>query len=495
MAHAPRSRRREDLAALATLVPILRPGLSVPGSGPLLQAPHAIAESKDALHGPGVLRVSLVASTTEGIVAEAFTAFSGGAVLTAWALHLGCSPILIAVLTAMPYLAQLVQLPAAWLTSTFGARRTALWAVALSRQVLLPLVSLPFLPISSSAKQVVLVCVALLSSVLAVIGNNGWVSWMGELVPKTLRGRYFGRRSALCTFGGSLAALLAGLALDGGKQTGQSDATLAGLALLACAAGAVTTWLMSRQADVEMPAVERFDLRLALQPYRDPTVRPVLAYQVVWNAAIGVSAAFYALHMVQNLKMGFALMALHGVATAFSRVVAGPMWGRAIDRFGSTPVLLACSFGIFFLPLIWLLPTEDRLWPLAIEAVVSGVSWSGHSVAAFALPLAVAPSRGRPFYLAAFASTGGIAFALASAAGGALLAMLPAQFELLGRQGVDFHILFILSAIARLAAAVVGFRIQEHGAKSAGALVDELVHEAAALPARLARDPRAFLRR
>ncbi len=429
------------------------------------------------------------------MVAEAVTAFSGGAVLTAWALYLDCSPFIVGILAAMPYIAQLVQLPAAWITSTFGARRTALLAVALSRQVLLPLVPLPFLPMADATRQTVLVVVALASAILGVIGNNGWVAWMGELVPQTLRGRYFGRRSALCTFGGSLAALAAGLALDGGKLSGLGGPTLSALAMLACLAGALTTWLMSRQADVEAGTREPFELKVALRPYLDPAARPVLAYQVIWNAAIGVSAAFYALHMVQNLGMGFALMALHGVATATSRVLAGPLWGRAIDRFGSTPVLLACSFGIFFIPLIWLLPTKDWLWPLAFESVISGVSWSGHAVAAFALPLAVAPAKGRPFYLAAFASTGGLAFALASAAGGALLVLLPPQFELFGREGVNFHVLFVLSALARLAAAVVGLRIQERGARPAGALVDALAQKAVAVPVRLVRVPLALFRR
>ncbi|MFN7135445.1 MAG: MFS transporter, partial [Myxococcales bacterium] len=368
---------------------------------PLLSAPHAADDGAGRPRGPRRLRLSLVASTTEGIVAEAVTAFSGGAVLTAWALYLGCTPWIVGILAAMPYVAQLVQLPAAWITSVAGPRRTALLAVTLSRQVLLPLIPLPFLPVSDGVKQSVLVVVALASAVLGVIGNNAWVAWMGELVPAALRGRYFGRRTALCTFGGSLAALGAGVALDGGKLSGLGGPTLAVLAALACLCGAVTTWLMSRQADVDGRAREPFDVGAALRPFTDPAARPVLLYQAMWNAAIGVSAAFYALHMVQNLGMGFALMALHGVGAAASRVLAGPLWGKAIDRFGATPVLLACSFGIFFIPLIWLLPTADFLWPLVLEAVLSGVPWSGHAVAAFALPLAVVPRRGdRSFSMA-----------------------------------------------------------------------------------------------
>ena len=41
-------------------------------------------------------------------------------------------------------------------------------------------------------------------------------------------------------------------------------------------------------------------------------------------------------------------------------------------------------------------------------------------MASFALPLSVAPARERPFYLAVVAAAGGAAFALTSAAGGAM---------------------------------------------------------------------------
>ena len=76
--------------------------------------------------------------------------------------------------------------------------------------------------------------------------------------------------------------------------------------------------------------------------------------------------------MLANLEMAFMLVAAHAVIVAALRIVSAPAWGRLVDTLGARPVLVVCSFGISIVPLIWLFVTPDRLWPIAIEAVVSG---------------------------------------------------------------------------------------------------------------------------
>ena len=484
-----------SFAALATAVPLFRPGSSLPGSAaPLLGAPAA---STAPAPSDGVkrraLRHSLRASVSEGIVAEVFAACAGATVLTGWALALKLGPFLVGVMTALPFFAQFVQFPAAWLTSTFGHRRVALVAVCLSRQVMLPLCVLPWLPLELEGQQRLLVAVAGVSAVLGVIGNNAWVAWMGELVPESIRGRFFGRRTALCTLGGTVASLVAGVLMDKLRPPEGVGLGLPLLAALACVAGVVTTVLMARQHD-PAPHKEKakLDFQVALLPLRDERSRRVLVYQMAWNAAVGLSAPFYTLHMLKNLKMGFLTMALYLAAVAGVRMLAAPLWGRLIDRLGAQPVLLACSLGISVIPLIWLFPTAGFLWPLLMDVVVAGVLWGGHGLAAFALPLSVAPRKGRPFYLAAFSTAGGLAYAAASTLGGGVASLVPAEFTLGGHLWVNLHVLFVLSAVTRLGAAFLALRIEEPGARPVGSLA-ELVslvgRRARAVPAPALAEP------
>ena len=95
------------------------------------------------------------------------------------------------------------------------------------------------------------------------------------------------------------------------------------------------------------------------------------------------------------------------------------------------------------------------------DVVIAGSLWSGHSLASFALPLAVAPREGRPFYLAAFSTAGGLAYTVASALGGGLAGLLPTEFTLGGHAWFNLHVLFLLSAGARVGAALLALRILE----------------------------------
>jgi MFS family permease len=468
-----------SFASLASAVPLFRPGSSLPGSSaPLLGAPPV--DGPDAHLTPTRrLRATLGLSVAEGMFAEVFTACAGATVLTAWAMALGLGPLLVGVMTALPFCAQFIQFPAAWLTSTFGHRRVALTAICLSRLVMFPLAVLPWWELDLTARQHVLLGVAGASAVLGVVGNNAWVAWMGELVPRAVRGRFFGRRTALTTLAGTLASLAAGLLLDRLRPADGVGLALPLLALGACVMGVVTTLLMASQHDPAPPGTTpRLELKGALVPLKDPLARRVLTYQVAWNAAVGVSAPFFALHSIQNLKMTFVILALHAAAVAGVRILTAPLWGKMIDRVGAQPVLMACSLGIGVIPALWLLPSAGTLWPLLFDVVLAGALWSGHGLAIFALPLTVAPRKGRPFYLAAFATAGGLAYALAAALGGAIASALPENFVLGGQPWVNLHVLFVLSSVARLCAALLAARLPEPGAHpvtSVSALVSRLM--------------------
>jgi MFS family permease len=244
---------------------------------------------------------------------------------------------------------------------------------------------------------------------------------------------------------------------------------LSGIALAACLAGAATTWLLAKQDDVAR--TRPFSFADAVAPLTHRSARRLLTYQLAWNGAIGLASGFFSMHMLKNLKMGFLLASLHAAALALSRIVACPVWGELIDRYGSRPVLTACSFGICTLPVFYVFVTPDHLWPFAIEAVLSGALWSGHTLATFSLPLAITTREQRPYYLALSASAAGLAMIVATFAAGTIAEALPPQF-MLGEVSVfRLQVLFAMSAVARLAAATLAPRLIEERAAPVSALV------------------------
>ncbi len=452
------SRLWSSLARAAAALPIARPGMHAPGAAaPLSAAPSGAAPRRGARIARGALRRSLHASVLEGAVAEVFTACATGAVVTGWALHLGGDPVFVGALSALPIAAQVVHLPAAWVTDRAGRRRLAIAAVAASRVAWAPMALLGLLALPSHAGRALLVAVAVLSSVLAVVGNNAWTAWMGDLVPGRLRGRFFGRRTMWVTVAGGLASFLTGLALDR-LGAGHQRAVLATLSAIAALSGVATALLMRAQVDPRPDEPRSDGVRAFLAVVRDPRARAFLAYQLAWGAAIAPAASYWALHVLGTLRFGFLFIAAHGVLAAVARIATVEQWGRAVDRFGARPVLAACSLGIGVMPLLWLAAAPDRVWPLVLDAVIAGCLWGGHGVAAMDLPLAVAPRRERPFYLAAFATAGGIGFALSAALASAVVAAAPARL-VSGWSPVEA--LFLASAIGRSSCGLLALRLAD----------------------------------
>ncbi len=400
--------------------------------------------------------------------------------LTAWALYLGASPFTIGLLVALPLAAQVLQVPGAWLTLTFGPKAVAIAAIGASRLIWLPMVALPFVGLPAERALHVLVGVVALAAVFGVIGNNAWTAWIGELVPGAIRGRFFSRRTVYISIASTVASLGAAGALDGLGSRGWVGPTLGGLAAIACVAGVLSLYLLHRQHDpARAHAPERPDWRVLIRVARAPQAWPFLRYLLVWNSAVGLSASFFSLHMLVNLQTGFALAALYGVGVATVRIVSAPLWGRAVDRLGARPVLVLCSFGIASVPAIWLFVTPAFLWPLALEAALAGALWGGHGIAAMDLTVKLSPGPERPFYLAMFAAASGLGFAVAATLAGLLASHLPARFELLGETWTNLHVLFLLSALARLVAAVPALRIQESGAQDVRTFVKRTFNAAA----------------
>jgi len=434
------------------------------------------------------LRTSLDASVAEGAAAEVFGACAGGAVLTGWAVFLGASPVVIGVLAALPFAAQILQVPAAWLTERVGPRPLAIVAIGASRLIWLPLVIVPFLRLATPTALGLFVAIVALAGLLGVVGNNAWTAWMGDLVPSPIRGRFFARRMIYLNIAGTLSTLGAALALDALTPRGFEGETLAMLAAVACAAGLVGIRLLV----VQQHGARRDDDGVAqwrdvTRPACDPHARPLLDYLLAWNAAVGISAGLFSFHMLTHLRMGFMLVAAYTVVVAALRIMSAPAWGRLVDRCGARPVLALCSVGIAIGPLIWLFVAPERLWPIVLEAALAGTLWGGHGIALFDLSIGVAPRRGRAFYLAAFAAAGGVGFALSSVLAGVVATVLVTPLAASGSAWREMHVLFLCSALGRAGTAVLALRIDEPAARSVSQLTRALMRGLARRSTRLLR--------
>jgi len=421
------------------------------------------------------LRRWLCLFSWEGALANVFIILTGGAFLTNLALILGANDFAIGLLGAIPFLAQTAQLSTAYFIDLTGNRKgVTIWGAIIGRQIWWLMVPLLFL--SGQWRLTAFLIIVVIASVSIMISTPGWMAWISDLVPEKIRGRYFGRRSSAIAVSTISVAMAGGIILDRFRTLERESLGYVVIVATGCLFALLAVLLLRRLPDPNgRPARRSFHWADILEPLHDLNYRHLLKVFFVWNMSIGISAAFFAAHMLTNLQMSLTQISLYSCAFSLAAVFTNRPWGKIIDRFGSKPVIVFCGLGIAAVPLIWLLPRPGFLWILWFEAVYSGMLWTGFNLAAFNIPIATSPREQRAGYLAMFSVITGLGFFIASLLGGALAESLSFLHWQVGEQTiVNYHILFVISSLMRLLSAFLFMSFHEPGEKSLSIMINFL---------------------
>ena len=416
-------------------------------------------------------------STVEGGFSQGHQILTAGMFITILALALGARPWQIGFLAAIPHMTQLFQLIGAYLVEATGRRKlVAVWGSALSRLLWL---AVPLLFVAADSIDVMLVFLAIVTvaSALELMAGNAWTTWMADLIPETLRGRYFGYRHAVMAAVTIAVTIGGGLWLEWGRDRISEAWTLSWVLFAAAMAGMTGLALLARQPDIPRPRERQAPKlkELMLRPARNVEFRRALQFFMVWNLAVGFSAAFFQVHMIRVLSMSYLTIALFQSIKPLVAMFIYRRWGLVLDRFAVKSVLLLSGGLITILPLLWLLPAEGHIGWLWVIAALSGIGWTGFNLSAYIYPMQHSPRIGRSYYLAYFSIISGVGFVLASIAGGLVVDYLGDwQIIVGGRVYMGHHVLFVITAMGRLAALGMLLRLPDVEAPGTMALVTRI---------------------
>ena len=421
------------------------------------------------------LRNSLKHTTIEGTYAVVHIALTGGAFLTGFALLLGANDFIIGLLAAIPYLSQVAQLATAYEIDRSGKRKLITTiGVLVMRQTWWFFLPLPFM--TGDWRLAALIAIYTLSSLGSMIASAGWTSWVADLVPSRIRGRYFGFRNGATGFVTIVSILAGGAALDYFRGKGFEGAGFAVIFGVACIFALMAVFEMTKMPEVEIKLEEKqISWDRILDPLRDRQFRHLILIFLAWNFALGISACFFAVVMLTTLKMSFMQIALYSSLTSITAILLNKRWGILVDKFGCKPVVTFCAFGLSLVPFLWLIPRAGHLEILIFEGIYSGGLWAGFNLAAFNIPIANSPQKNRTIYLAMFAVVPALGFFASSLLGGSLAQMWKDFSWKLGYQTiVNYHILFVMSGVMRLMAAILTLTFKEPGERDIPSIINDL---------------------
>jgi MFS family permease len=284
----------------------------------------------------------------------------------------------------------------------------------------------------------------------AQLTHSPWASWLGDIVPAPIRGRYFSRRIRTVHITSFAAILLAGLILHLFESPTSNEGK--GFVILFVAAGLARLCSVSLLTITPEPpsAIEnKSPLVPSLRPSWSAAIDRIALVAGLLFFTVYLSSPFFTPYMLEQLAFDYVEFTLATAAMVAMKMISLPQWGKALDRFGPAAVYRLAIVLLALVPIPWLWISD--FWGVAAAQAFSGFAWAGHEAAFFTLVLQTTRSSERPRAYALQAITTGTGQVLGGVCGGVFVSLL-----------LDPRAVFAVSAVARLAAVVVcGFALVE----------------------------------
>ena len=305
--------------------------------------------------------------------------------------RLGFGDFSFGLLATLPYVATIGQVFAAMIIERTGVVKYQFINCGLaSRALWLIVAGIPLLlPIPSYVAIALTLLVITTSWFLQALAVPAWLTWMGVLVPRRLRGRYFAHRDRAAMGVQIVVALIFGLAIDWIDPNWPNAEQMqlwigCGIVAFGALCGIVDVFAFRRIPEVlpqHKPAPTSGDpsdaqdrsapplpgssiFEFVLGPLRDRTFRSYVLYSATLTFSMTVGAWFYWLNALDNL--GFSNLGVNAMflaVTPLAGMWAIRQWGKAIDRWGRKPVLILCTIGAAVTVVPWLLLTPGLTTP------------------------------------------------------------------------------------------------------------------------------------
>lgn len=385
--------------------------------------------------------------------------------------HLGAVAQVIGLLTIIPQmvgigLGSVTSAVIAWLG---GNKRASLVTASVQVFALIAL-SLPLHAAGTAWAVPVATGLIILIGAIGAIGGPAWVAWMGGLIPRSLQGRYTGRRmrgfhASRLACAGVYAGILHVLPLTSGPWGLQI--VLIAAALSRCAS-LIMLW---RQADPpKRPVLLGGSSRMTSEYggfwhfVRTMPHAPLGRWTLVWSLlhfGVMIAGPFFAPYMLASKALGglgladepFTFTLLIYTST-ISRLITYPAAGKLVDLHGPAAVLRVAVVMILLIPIGWIATSE--LWVIVIFEILSGIAWSLAEISVGPLLFSCHRDPQQRAQLIGWHQSVVMAcIVLGSGLGTVLIgsSWLPVI------TGSAFHTLFLISMVCRLPAVVMAIRL------------------------------------
>jgi MFS family permease len=438
------------------------------------------------------------------MVSQGFNSITTSGILAAYALALGANVSQIGVMAAIPFLMQIFQIFTILLVEKIRRRKAiAVISFFAAQLVWIPIALIPLLVLTPSIKAVYLLLSLLIANGLfRSVSNSSWNSWIRDLVPQQILGRFFSRRMALAGAVGAVFSLGAAFFVDHWSSVASVDnrilsytfVLLFGITFL----GLASPVFMSLMPEPTMQPVEKRGISLKQRltlPTRDKNFRKLALFLLFWNIASNLAIPFFAVYMLTRLGLPLLWVIGLSIISQFFNIVFLRVWGTLVDRFGNKVILSMCASLYLLVILGWLFTAMPEKYFLTIPLLVvlhifAGIAMAGVNLTVSTFGLKLAPSGEAVSYLASASIATNLGTGIGPLIGGVVAQFFNSrylnftltwadqtgttQLPVFLLNGLDF--LFVISFIMGLAAIGLLTSLREEGEVDSEIVLNSLLN-------------------
>ncbi len=360
-----------------------------------------------------------------------------------FALMLGAGNEMIGFITSLPQLfGMLLQTLSTKIINMMNSKkRTTILFKLIGNLFWIPIILIPFVFENGVLWLLLFLCIR---QAIISIDNTAWSSWVSDIVPKKIRGSFFGKRNMFGNAVGFVTSLLAGWFLG-------VVSDIYGFILLFIAAfisNLVSNYLLGKM--VELPLKKHPKIKFSFRHFirgikNHSNYSNFVLFRSLMNFAIHISAPFWIVYVLQNLNIGYFWYGVSIGVYMIVNIISQKYWGRLADKFGDKKIMFVCSFLLPIAALMMVFITD--IWQLMIERIFWGFALAGYSITTFNYLLNSSPSDDSATFIANYKVFNGIGTAAGPILGGFLAVMFADQL-ILGLGALQF--LFLIAFFLRL---------------------------------------------
>lgn len=376
---------------------------------------------------------------------------SGTTAMIGLATELGANDMIFGILSSIPQIAALTQLPFSVLVNRTHKRKQYMMTMGIFSRVLWLFFGLiPYIiPMASAMVQLWSIIFLLgISSIFSSVIAVSWFPWLSDLTPLSIRGRWLSIRESFLAAASMLIGLVVAFVLD----TLPVETRYVIIFIIGGIAGILDMVAFAFADDIYSAPPQKQSLFKAFGDVLKN--KPFVTLTIMWTAwcfTANLSGVFMTPYSMNEMGLSFMQITIFStIAAAIVTIIVMPKWGSMIDRFGCRNVMTITCIVASMTPLFYLLARPGSIWPTLLHNAIGAMFWSGANLTCSNMQLISSPNESRPTHLAVFscvtAMGGGM---LGSLAGGALLESMHSVNMFTGM--IDrYQALFILSVVLRL---------------------------------------------